>query len=87
MAFFTWLLARGVILTHERFSERGFQLCFRCYLCGCKAETTIHLSFFCHCKATLQLWKIFTALGGLLWVMTIGITLDHVSIFDVLDSL
>ncbi|WMV33430.1 hypothetical protein MTR67_026815 [Solanum verrucosum] len=55
--YFTWLLAKQAILTHENLNKRKPNLCSSCYLCEEQVETVNHL--FLHCKWTDQLWQMF----------------------------
>ncbi|KAM3251621.1 hypothetical protein P3L10_005691 [Capsicum annuum] len=67
VACFSWVVARKAVLTHEVLKKRGFHLCSKCYMCEEESETIIHL--FLHCKLTVQLWRIFLNLKGIMWVM------------------
>ena len=67
MTYFSWIVAKEVVLTHENLRKRNIILVTRYYLCGEAAETVGHL--FLHCKITNQLWKIFNNLRGIKWTM------------------
>lgn len=71
VACFTWLPAKKAALTQDNLCKRGYQLCSRCFLWGGEAETINHL--FLHCKWTSQLWRIFTGVRGIQWVMPRGV--------------
>ncbi|WMV36832.1 hypothetical protein MTR67_030217 [Solanum verrucosum] len=43
--YFTWLLAKEAVLTHENLNKRKSNLCSRCYLCEELVETVNHLFF------------------------------------------
>lgn len=64
---FTWLLAKQAVLTQENLMKRGFQLSPRCFLCKEEVETVNHL--FLHCRTRNQIWRTFTGMKGLNWVM------------------
>lgn len=64
--YFTWLLAKEAILTHENLNERGFRLHSRCFLCEEQRETVNHL--FLHCKWTEHLWQMFITMRKITWV-------------------
>ncbi|CAN4087625.1 unnamed protein product [Withania somnifera] len=64
---FTWLLAKQDVLTQKNLIKRGIQLSLRCFLCEEEAETVTHL--FLHFRITNILWRIFTNMMGLNWVM------------------
>uniref|UniRef100_M1CC58 Reverse transcriptase zinc-binding domain-containing protein n=1 Tax=Solanum tuberosum TaxID=4113 RepID=M1CC58_SOLTU len=63
--FFTWLLAKEEVLTHENLNKRKHNLCSRCYLCEEQVETVNHL--FLHCKWTDQLWQMFIHKRKIKW--------------------
>lgn len=60
---FVWLLAKEVVLAKDNLARRNISLCPRCFLCGEKAESAIHL--FLHCKIAVQLWRLFINRGGI----------------------
>lgn len=71
---FSWLLVRKACLTLEILQRRGIQTSSTCFLCQQEEETNEHL--FLHCVITRQLWQLFIALAGIVWVMpkdTIGL--------------
>lgn len=61
-----------LVLTQEKSQEEKISLCSSCYLCGEEAETVSHL--FLQCRITIQLWRVFTSLKGIAWVMPNKIT-------------
>ncbi|CAN4116125.1 unnamed protein product [Withania somnifera] len=70
---FTWLVARGAVLTWKNLRKRGIRLCSRCYLSGKETETNNHM--FLHCKFTNQLWDMFINLKRVRWTKP-GNTVD-----------
>lgn len=63
--YFTWLLSKEEVLTHENLNRRKLNLCSRCYLCEEQVETVNHL--FWHCKWTNQLWQMFIHKRRIKW--------------------
>ncbi|WMV10142.1 hypothetical protein MTR67_003527 [Solanum verrucosum] len=63
--YFTWLLAKQAVLTHENLNKRKPNLCSSCYLCEEQVETVNHL--FLHCKWTDQLWQMFIQKRKIKW--------------------
>lgn len=55
--YFTWLLAKEAVLTHENLNKRKVNLWSRCYLCEEQIEPVNHL--FMHNKWTDQLRQTF----------------------------
>ncbi|WMV14448.1 hypothetical protein MTR67_007833 [Solanum verrucosum] len=63
--YFTWLLAKQAVLTHENLNKRKPNLRSSCYLCEEQVETVNHL--FLHCKWTDQLWQMFIQKRKIKW--------------------
>lgn len=52
VTWFSWLVVKEVVLTHDILSKRGIQLCSRCHLCGKEAD---YKSMFLHCRMIRKL--------------------------------
>uniref|UniRef100_M1A801 Reverse transcriptase zinc-binding domain-containing protein n=1 Tax=Solanum tuberosum TaxID=4113 RepID=M1A801_SOLTU len=53
--YFTWLLTKDAVLTHENLNKRKHNLCSRCHLCEEQIETVNHL--FLHCNGQTNCGK------------------------------
>lgn len=54
ITLFTWLVAKGKILTWDKIQKKGFSGPSKCYLCNIEAETQDHLLI--KCAYTRKLW-------------------------------
>ena len=73
VAFFTWTLAHGQILTLDNLKLRGHPLANCCCMCYCNAKYVDHLLFFC--PIAHSLWAHMLRLFGVDWVM-LGLVVD-----------
>jgi hypothetical protein len=68
IAFFTWTVALGKILTIDNLMRRGLTLVNWCCLCK-KSEETVNY-FLIHCEFTSEIWHLVLTFFGVLWVMS-----------------
>ena len=67
VAFFSWTVALGKILTLENLWYKGVAVVDWCYMCKKSGESMNNLLL--HCPIAYELWSMVWTLFGLLWVM------------------
>jgi hypothetical protein len=67
VAFFTWLVAQGKILTLDNLRRRGLWVLDWCFMCKKAGESVNHLMI--HCEYAQELWTMIFCLFGVSWVM------------------
>ena len=78
VAFFSWTVALGKILTISNLWKRCMLILDWCCMCKKCGETVDHLLL--HCPIALELWNVVFCLFGLHWVMPM--TVIHMFMFS-----
>lgn len=73
VAFFTWTLLRGRVLTIDKLRKRGMPLINRCCFCKREEESSTHL--FVECSHTQGVWEFF-------WKSLYGIGIIGLSLIE-----
>ncbi len=67
VAFFSWTVVLGKILTIDSLRKRGLIIVDWCCMCTQSGESVDHLLL--HCRLAGELWSMVFALFGVQWVM------------------
>lgn len=67
VCFFTWLAARGAILTAENLRKRKINYVSWCFMCKSSGDNVDHLLI--HCPVAMRLWWGVLCWFGITWVM------------------
>jgi hypothetical protein len=67
VAFFTWLVAQGKILTIDNLRHRRIWVLDWCFMCKRAGESVSHLML--HCEYAQELWSMIFCMFGISWVM------------------
>uniref|UniRef100_A0A2N9FS98 Reverse transcriptase zinc-binding domain-containing protein n=1 Tax=Fagus sylvatica TaxID=28930 RepID=A0A2N9FS98_FAGSY len=67
VAFFTWLVAHGKILTIDNLRRRQICVLDWCFMCKRAGESVNHLML--HCEYAQELWSMIFCMFGISWVM------------------
>ena len=66
VAFFTWLVAHGKILTIDNLCRRRIWVLDWCFMCKRAGESVNHLML--HCEYAQELWSMIFCMFGISWV-------------------